>query len=212
MESVGWSREEMAARVAEEISFGKVVNLGIGMPTLVANYLSPEEGSMLHSENGLLGMGPFPFEGEEHPQLINAGKQTVTIVPGGSTFDSTLSFAMIRGGHVDIAILGAMEVSEAGDLANWSIPNKLVTGMGGAMDLVSGAKRVIVMTQFRAKTGALKLVRKCSLPLTGEHCVDQIVSDLGVFAPLGVGKGFKILELAEGVSRHELGDPSLFVS
>src|SRR5262249_689150 len=152
---------------------------------LVANYL-PEDGSvMIHSENGLLGMGPFPFEGEEDPQVINAGKQTVTIVAGGSTFDSNLSFAMIRGGHVDLPILGAKQVAKDGDLANWAVPGKLVTGMGGAMDLVSGAKRVIAVCTFAEKDGASKLVERCTLPLTGVACVARVITDLGVFDPVG---------------------------
>jgi 3-oxoacid CoA-transferase subunit B len=180
-----------------------VVNLGIGIPTLVANHL-PEDGSvMLHSENGLLGMGPFPYEGDEDPQVINAGKQTVTIVAGGSTFDSTLSFAMIRGGHVDLAVLGAMEVAANGDLANWAVPGKLVTGMGGAMDLVTGAKSVLVVSTYRTRDGRPKLVRDCCLPLTGVGCVNRVVTDVGVFDP--EGEGFRVVELAPGVAREDLG-------
>jgi len=199
---MAWTRDEMARRAAREVEPGMVVNLGIGIPTLVANYL-PEDGSvMIHSENGLLGMGPFPFEGDEDPQMINAGKQTVTVVPGGSTFDSTLSFAMIRGGHVDLTILGAMQVARNGDLANWAVPGKLVTGMGGAMDLVAGAKRVIAVCTFREKDGPPKLVEQCSLPLTGVACVTRVVTDLGVFDP--VGGGFQVIELAPGVSLDDL--------
>lgn len=199
---MAWTRDEMAQRAAREVEPGMVVNLGIGIPTLVANYL-PEDGSvMIHSENGLLGMGPFPFEGDEDPQMINAGKQTVTVVPGGSTFDSTLSFAMIRGGHVDLTILGAMQVAKNGDLANWAVPGKLVTGMGGAMDLVSGAKRVIAVCTFREKDGPPKLVEQCSLPLTGVACVTRVVTELGVFDP--VGGGFQVIELAPGVSLDDL--------
>ncbi len=188
-----------------------VVNLGIGIPTLVANYLpaqltSAADGQtpvMLHSENGLLGMGPFPYEGDEDPQIINAGKQTVTIASGGTTFDSTVSFAMIRGGHVDLAILGAMQVAANGDLANWMIPGGLVTGMGGAMDLATGAKRVLVVTRFRTKKGGAKLLSRCSLPLTGQGCVDRIVTDVGVFDPRG--DAFEVVELAQGVRREDLG-------
>ena len=201
---MSWGRDEMAQRAAREIEPGMTVNLGIGIPTLVANHL-PEDGEvMLHSENGLLGMGPFPYEGDEDPRIINAGKQTVTIVPGGSTFDSTTSFAMIRGGHVDLAVLGAMQVSLGGDLANWSVPGKLVTGMGGAMDLVSGARRVLVISTYRTRDGRPKLVDACSLPLTGVGVVNRVVTDVGVFDP--TPDGFKIVELAPGVSVEDLGD------
>lgn len=200
----GWSRDEMAARAAREIAPGMVVNLGIGIPTLVANHLAPGLAVMLHSENGLLGMGPFPYEGDEDPQLINAGKQTVTVVPGGSTFDSTLSFAMIRGGHVDLAILGAMQVADNGDLANWAVPGKLVTGMGGAMDLVNGARKVLAVSTFREKDGPPKLVSRCSLPLTGLGCVDRVVTDYGVFDPAGEGQGFRVVELAPGITLADL--------
>lgn len=200
----GWSRDEMAARAAAEIRDGMVVNLGIGIPTLVANHLGPDRAVMLHSENGLLGMGPFPYEGEEDPQIINAGKQTVTVVPGGSTFDSTASFAMIRGGHVDLAILGAMQVADNGDLANWAVPGKLVTGMGGAMDLVSGARRVLAVSTFREKNGPPKLVSRCTLPLTGLGCVDRVITDYGVFDPAGDGQGFRIVELAPGIGEDDL--------
>lgn len=199
-----WDRDAMAARAAREVVSGSVVNLGIGIPTLVANHLAPGSGVMLHSENGLLGMGPFPYDGDEDPQIINAGKQTVTIVEGGSTFDSTLSFAMIRGGHVDLAILGAMEVAANGDLANWAVPGGLVTGMGGAMDLVSGARRVVAVATYRTREGAPKLVARCSLPLTGAGCVHRVVTDVGVFDP--AGEAFRIVELAPGVSRADLGD------
>lgn len=200
---MSWSREQIAKRAAEEIVDRQIVNLGIGMPTLVANFLGDKK-VLLHSENGLLGMGPFPFDGEEDPQIINAGKETVTIVAGGSTFDSTLSFAMIRGGHVDVAILGAMQVSCAGDLANWSVPGQKVTGMGGAMDLVSGAKRVICMMSHFDKSGRSKLVDRCTLPLTGIGCVDLVVTELGVFKPLGLEKGFDAIELAPGVTLDRL--------
>jgi len=194
----------MAARAAREVTPGMVVNLGIGIPTLVANHLPVDGSVMLHSENGLLGMGPFPYEGDEDPQIINAGKQTVTIVEGGSTFDSTLSFAMIRGGHVDLAILGAMQVAASGDLANWAVPGKLVTGMGGAMDLVSGARRVIAVMTFREKDGPPKLVRACTLPLTGVAVVARIITDLGVFDPDPQAGVFRVTELAPGVTAADL--------
>ena len=179
------------------------MNLGIGIPTLVANYLGDKD-VMLHSENGLLGMGPFPLDGDEDPQVINAGKQTVTVVVGGSTFDSAQSFAMIRGGHVDVAMLGAMEVAQNGDLANWSVPGEKVTGMGGAMDLVSGARTVICLMTHTDKTGGRKLVEACSLPLTGLACVDVVITDLGVFAVEAGVDGFVVLELAEGHGLDEV--------
>jgi 3-oxoacid CoA-transferase subunit B len=196
-----WNRERIAQKAAELVSDGEIINLGIGIPTLVANYLDDKD-VLIHSENGLLGMGPFPYEGEEDPQIINAGKQTVTIVAGGSTFDSAQSFAMIRGGHVDIAMLGAMEVAQNGDLANWQVPGEKVTGMGGAMDLVSGARRVVCLMTHTDKTGAPKLVERCTLPLTGLACVDTIITDLGLFR---VRDGaFHVVELADGVSLDEV--------
>lgn len=193
-----WSTEDMARRAAREIPAGTIVNLGIGLPTQVADYL-PEGHAWLHSENGLLGTGPFPYEGDEDPNLINAGKQTVTIVPGGSLFDSAASFAMIRGGHVDLAILGAMQVSAAGDLANWAVPGGKVMGIGGAMDLASGCRHVIAMMQHVTKSGEHKLVRACDYPLTAARVVSLVVTDLGVFEP--TGDGFRVVELAPGVTR-----------
>jgi 3-oxoacid CoA-transferase subunit B len=197
-----WSEAQMAERAAREIAAGTIVNLGIGLPTQVADYLPEDASVWFHSENGLLGMGPFPFEGEEDPQLINAGKQTVTVVPGGSFFDSALSFAMIRGGHVDLAILGAMQVAMSGDLANWSIPGGKTMGIGGAMDLASGAKRILVLTRHVTKKGEPKLLERCDYPLTAEGCVDRIITDLAVLDV--AGEGFRLVELAPGVSEDEV--------
>ncbi|MBC7978825.1 MAG: 3-oxoacid CoA-transferase subunit B [Myxococcales bacterium] len=195
-----WSTEDMARRAAREIAEGSIVNLGIGLPTQVADYL-PEGHAWLHSENGLMGTGPFPYEGDEDASLINAGKQTVTVLPGGSTFDSATSFAMIRGGHVDLAILGAMQVSASGDLANWAVPNGKIMGIGGAMDLASGCRRIIAMMQHVTKKNEHKLVRTCDYPLTAARVVDLVITDLGVFEP--TGDGFRIVELAPGITREQ---------
>jgi 3-oxoacid CoA-transferase subunit B len=199
---VSWSRDDMVRRAAAEIRDGQIVNLGIGLPTEVANFIPAGVDVLLHSENGLLGMGPFPFEGEVDAQIINAGKQTVTALPGASTFDSALSFAMIRGGHVDLAILGGLEVACNGDLANWTVPGKMITGMGGAMDLAAGARRVVVLQSHASKDGKPKLVAALTLPATARRCVARVITELGVFDVRG--DSFACAERADGVAEAEI--------
>ena len=201
---MAWSRDELAKRAAKELRDGFYVNLGIGIPTLVANFIPENMKVVLQSENGMLGMGPFPYEEEVDADLINAGKQTITQLPISSYFSSSDSFAMIRGGHIDLSILGAMEISENGDIANWMIPGKMVKGMGGAMDLVAGVKRVVVVMEHNNKDGAAKFKPACELPLTGQNVVDVLITDLGVFSRPDRNSGFELIELAPGVTLEEI--------